>query len=573
MHSAVQKAIRMATNIQSIKIGAGAFCFLCAWLYPYYAGGNPDALQQIFMLATLTAGALLIGLAPLSPWLAAAALAGALTMLFTAHPYWEARVAGAAGLLLVVLACHMGAQLQRKPTLLPWLLYALVAAAVLNAAQGLLQWFGLVGELYRWVVEPEQRGIAYGAFRQRNLFATFLCVGVVGVVWLVYLRRLTEGMAWFFLLILMLSVAASGSRTGVLEAATLAALAILWRKQLPRAVTRLMVGQLALLGLSMLFLPIAAGWHGIEFTSSASRVALVGRDARWMIWDNAIALIAERPWTGWGWREMGYARYVTLLDNRFDGLLEHAHNLPLQLALEFGLPVAVLVCGVAAWAIYRAKPWRIHTDSKPFAWVILLLIVGIHSMLEYPLWSTGFLFLAGLCVGYLLPITPLGSPATVGQVWALRWAKLSAVGLLVLSLVAWQQYAKVLLIYKTPFTNDKVQQRTAATAALAKASGAWLFQELLDFSTLGITEVTAQNAPEVRRLAEKLLHYSAEPRVIQPLLLSLWWLDDQPALQYHADRFCRAYPAVFQKWNSQPVVHPMVVAMKPLAAECRTQAF
>ena len=567
------QSITKSAVLYNAKISVGFLCFSCAWLVPLTAGGSPDAMQQIFTLALLVCAVLPIGLAPISPWIDAALLGGSAVVLFTTNPYWGASVVGVSGLLVAGIACHVGAQLRRAPNLLTWLLYALVAAAVMNAAQGLLQWFGLVGELYRWVVEPEQRGIAYGAFRQRNLFATFLCVGVVGVVWLVYLRRLTEGMAWFFLLILMLSVAASGSRTGVLEAATLAALAILWRKQLPRAVTRLMVGQLALLGLSMLFLPIAAGWHGIEFTSSASRVALVGRDARWMIWDNAIALIAERPWTGWGWREMGYARYVTLLDNRFDGLLEHAHNLPLQLALEFGLPVAVLVCGVAAWAIYRAKPWRIHTDSKPFAWVILLLIVGIHSMLEYPLWSAGFLFLTGLCVGYLLPITPLSGPATVGQVWALRWAKLSAAGLLVLSLVAWQQYAKVLLIYKTPFTNDKVQQRTAATAALAEASGAWLFQELLDFSTLGITEVTAQNAPEVRRLAEKLLHYSAEPRVIQPLLLSLWWLDDQPALQFHADRFCRAYPAVFQKWNSQPVVHPMVVAMKPLAAECRAQAF
>ena len=259
------QSITKSAVLYNAKISVGFLCFSCAWLVPLTAGGSPDAMQQIFTLALLVCAVLPIGLAPISPWIDAALLGGSAVVLFTTNPYWGASVVGVSGLLVAGIACHVGAQLRRAPNLLTWLLYALVAAAVMNAAQGLLQWFGLVGELYRWVVEPEQRGIAYGTFRQRNLFATFLCVGVVGVVWLVYLRRLTEGMAWFLLAILMLSVAASGSRTGVLEAATLAALAILWRNQLPRAVTRLMVGQLALLGLSMLFLPIAAGWHGIEF--------------------------------------------------------------------------------------------------------------------------------------------------------------------------------------------------------------------------------------------------------------------------------------------------------------------
>lgn len=569
--------------LHNTRIGVGLFCFACAWIYPYSAGGSPDAMQQIFMLAMLASAALLLGLGSLTPWVAVAVVAGSVGILLTSNPYWGARVAGVAGVLLSGLACHVGAQLKSKPTLLPWLLYALVAAAVINAAEGLLQWFGLVGESFRWVVEPEQRGIAFGAFRQRNLFATFLCVGAVCVIWLVQLRRLTDGMAWFLLLVLMLGVAASSSRTGVLEAVSVAALALLWHRQQSPPVTRLMVGQLALLGLSMVFLPIAAGWHGFEFTSGASRVTQLGQDARLAIWNNAIQLIWERPWTGWGWREMGYGRYVTLLDNRFEGLLEHAHNLPLQLAVEFGLPVAILVCGVLAWVTCRAKPWCIShmkpdqsdggVSSKPFAWAILLLIVGIHSMLEYPLWSAGYLFLTGICVGYLLPASGIGASKTAVQIWIMRLSKLSAIGLLVLSLTAWQQYAKVQLIYKIPFTNDKALQRTAATAAIANASGAWLFQEQLDFSILGLTEVNAQNAHEVRARAEKLLHYSAEPLVIQPLLLSLWYLDDQLALRFQADRFCRAFPAVFRKWNNQSVIHPMVQLMKKLSTECQTQAF
>jgi O-antigen ligase len=566
--------------LKNTRFLAGFLCLVIAWIFPYSEGNSPDALQQIFILGMLSATSLLFGLSVTTSLLSLAVAGGVILISSTPNPYIGVKVASVAGIFLTGLACHTGAQLQRRPDGLPWLLFALVAAAFINAIEGLLQWFGLVGELYHWVIEPEQRGIAFGALRQTNLFATFLCVGAVCTVWLVHRLRLTEAMAWFILLILMFGVAASASRTGMLEVAATAVLGLVWRKQHRPAVTRLMTGQFILLALAIFILPFAAELHGFGFSSGLARAAQAGKDNRLAIWSNSIDMIFQRPWLGWGWHEMGYAHYVTLFDYRFNELLSHSHNLLLQIALDFGLPIAIFISMVMIFLM--GQPWMRDKNKKfpfqgpaadkGFAWIILLLIVGIHSMLEYPLWYAGFLFLTGFFLGYLLPVNNYENSSSRYRTWSKCVNTGSAVGLIGLAVVAWHQYATVLPIYKTPFTNNREIQRAAVATAIDHASQAWLFRDLLDFAELGLIEVTPENAMEVRQRAEKLLHFSAEPGVIQPLLLSLWFLRDTEALNFHAERFCRAFPSAFQRWREAYANHPIMLAAGQLTERCQSMA-
>lgn len=549
-----------------------ALLFLvAAWVFPFAEGGSRDALRQIFALGALSAAALFFGLCATSPLVVSILVAFLSLMIVMPAPYSGGQVAGMAGALLASVGCHAGARLQRNPIGLLWLLVALTAAALINAAEGLLQWLGLAGDLWPWVADTERRGLAFGAFRQRNLFATFLCIGSVCVIWLVQLRRLTEAMAWFLVLILNFSVAASASRTGALELVALAVVGWAWRKQQPMAVTRLLLGQLLIFGLATLILPTVAHWHGFEFSSATARIASTAQDTRLILWSNTLDLIWERPWFGWGWLGMGYGHYVTLFEHRFNGLLDHAHNLPLQIAVEFGLPalavflLALIVCICWSWrsrSFNCIEPKNCASDRR-FAWMILLVILGLHSMLEYPLWSAGFLFLTGLAIGYLLPATSPVNSFAIRVICSKYAGMLSAIALLSLSFVAWQQYAKILEIYKVPFN-----MREAQRAAISDASDAWLFRGYLDFAELGLTNVTPQNASAVRSRAEKLLHFSAEPRIIQPLLLSLWYLNETSALRFHAERFCRAFPDVFRRWSQDYENQPILAAAGELNAQC-----
>ena len=568
---------------EQLKLAVATFFIAAAWLFPYFSLGYRDTQQQLLALGLLSGASLLCGMKSVRR----SAIAPLLFLIFliavVSDQSIQGKITGISGLLLAIVAMHLGAKLRQKPYLLPWFLFAIVAAAFVNAFEGLLQWFGLVGELYRWVAEPERRGVAFGAFRQTNLFATFLCIGSVCTVWLVHRRKLSESMAWFILSGLIFGVAASGSRTGSLELLVLAVLAWSGRKQQAPAVTRLLVGQVGVLAAAMTLLTISARWLEFEFSSGAERVSQVGLDGRFRIWSNALQLIAARPWAGWGWSETAYGHYITLFDYRYDGMLGNVHNLPLQMAVEFGLPATALLIIVVIQAVCSARPWRLGSvdfnklgqnatgsaQDQRFAWFILIFIVGVHSMLEYPLWHGGFLYLAGLFLGYLYPVGTEGRVISNYMRWSTHAAKFVAVSLLVLALAAWQQYARLLPIYKTPFTNDRAVQRTAVAAALSTADDAWLFREQLDFAKLGLLDVTVKNAFEVRQLAEKLLHFSAEPRVIQPLLLSLWYLDDQTALNFHVERFCHAFPVAFERWSQDPANHALNTAVIAPQTGCR----
>ncbi|WP_320666715.1 O-antigen ligase family protein [Prochlorococcus sp. MIT 1307] len=63
--------------------------------------------------------------------------------------------------------------------------------------------------------------------------------------------------------------------------------------------------------------------------------------ARLPIWKEAITLLAEKPWFGWG--AAAFPVLYSLRRNYWPG---HAHNLPLEVAVSHGWPVMLLIVGV-----------------------------------------------------------------------------------------------------------------------------------------------------------------------------------------------------------------------------------
>jgi hypothetical protein len=77
--------------------------------------------------------------------------------------------------------------------------------------------------------------------------------------------------------------------------------------------------------------------------------------------------------------------------------MEHAHNLIVHLLAELGLlPVMVLVIGLLGW--FKSLLSRDSVaETGLVSWLLMLTaVLGIHSMLEYPLWYTEFLGVAAL---------------------------------------------------------------------------------------------------------------------------------------------------------------------------------
>ncbi|MBS0506495.1 MAG: O-antigen ligase C-terminal domain-containing protein [Proteobacteria bacterium] len=506
-----------------------------------------------------------------APWLASGvALLIGLPFLFgvTQPPYanfWPLLFSAGCAWLIAALACS-GAWRVDAPRLAASLAVGLLLAALLAAPMGLAQYFMGDPGWAPWV-HASSLGQAIGNLRQRNQQATLLALGAWALLWWVArLQAFGAGPAaqrgagrWgalllavlvpWALVLLALGGAATASRTGALQWLLILALLLLWRHS--SGALALVVGGLGLLvyllaawGLPELLLQ----WTGERVEGLFVRLGDASHpcSSRLALWSNVLQLIALRPWAGWGWGELDYAHYITpFAGERFCVLLDNAHNLPLQLAVELGLPAALALCGLALWAVLRARPWREADPARQLAWGVLV-IVGVHSLLEFPLWYGPFQLATALA------LLVLAAPwlAARGARWRRLGRGLAAAALvaaLVLGLLLVRDYGRVSALYRP------ASQRPAHLRGLTAADVAGqllFFRAQAQFAELTTTPVTPANARHMHDQALQLLHFSPEPRVLEKLIASAQLLGLQDEVALHSDRYRRAYAPDFARWQS-----------------------
>ena len=464
-------------------------------------------------------------------------------------------------LLLLLLAMRQldGVNLARAAAL-GWLMAALVSSAI-----GLVQYFGASAALAPWV-NGTGLGEAFANLRQRNQFATLTNIGLAALLWWVAqgppagketsARGQTQApILGFMAALLALGNASSSSRTGMVQLLLLGLCMALWsyfekgtgNKGAQRRATQLILFTMAVYGLALWLLPRLAG---LDAAGHGALARLIEGDglctSRITLWGNVLHLIAQKPWLGWGWGELSYAHYITLYPGtRFCDILDNAHNLPLQLAVELGVPAAVLLCGGAFVLALRARPWRESDPAKRVAWAVLAVIV-LHSMLEYPLWYGPFWMSALLCLVLLVQSRPSTGPALRAQRGPMYGlAAFAAVALLAATAYTAWDYDRISQIFLPP------SERAAAyqVDTLAKLRGSWLFRNQVRYAELTTTAVTHSNAARMHAMASKLLHFSPEARVIEKLLDADVQLGRNDEALFHMKRFRAAFPQEYARWR------------------------
>ena len=157
----------------------------------------------------------------------------------------------------------------------------------------------------------------------------------------------------------------------------------------------------------------------------------------------------------------------------------------------------------------------------------LLLALGLHSLVEYPLWYGPFQMTLGLAVGLLwaTPETPAVQEMQEGP------ALVAAVVFIGCLYAAWD-FNRVGQIYRQPASRDAAYQDNP----LHHAKQSWLFKNQADFAELTTQTVTANNAAELHPQALRLMHYSPEPRVVQRVIDSGKLLGQDERAQALTDR-------------------------------------
>ena len=433
---------------------------------------------------------------------------------------------------------------------------AWLTAALISAVLGLLQYFGVSAAFDPWV-NTTAVGEAFANLRQRNQFATLTSIGMASLLW--WAARLQAQPAWHTdaqrrgrsallaaaAALLSFGNAASSSRTGTVQLLLLLALAFVWgcwRQSGPR---RVLLSAALAYGLAALLLPRLAG---LDAHATGILVRLQRGDplcgSRLTLWSNVLHLIGQKPWFGWGWGELEYAHFITLYPGpRFCDILDNAHNLPLHLAVELGLPFTLLACSGAVWAVWRARPWCEQDATRQLAWTVMAVIL-LHSMLEYPLWYGPFQVAFGLSLWLLWRSRRTSVPPS-SELRPAPWLAFATSAILLggSGCAAWDYY-RVSQIYMSP------QQRAPAYRhnTLEKIGDSWLFENQVRFARLTTATLTRENARELHDLAQALLHFSSEPSVVEMLIESATVLGLDDEVRFYLPRYRAAFPDEHARW-------------------------
>lgn len=331
-------------------------------------------------------------------------------------------------------------------------------------------------------------GRAVGNLRQPNHLSSLLVWALIALVPLTQARRflnlrLRGRMAAALGALLVLGVVLTASRTGVVGVGLVA----LWGLADRRLDGRIRLAMMAAPLLYLLWWLGVAAWAHETAHTFGGEVRLAEGDlsaSRFGIWSNTLALIRANPLTGVGFGEFNFAWTLTEFPDRPVAFFDHTHNLPLQFAVELGLPLASLLIGLLLVSLVLAarRAWRVPGDAGAAsrAAFMVVLLIGVHSLLEYPLWYAYFLLPAAWAWGWAL--RPVDSAQRHIAQTPGGLGRLAGVLLVAGAAFAAQDYAKVVVIFTPGDSAAPLPER------IQRGQMSWLFAHHADYAAATTTE-------------------------------------------------------------------------------------
>lgn len=347
------------------------------------------------------------------PWLALAPFA--LAFLLVVHgaldwsPYFGQALTGALYLIwagMLVIAARALAQACGPATVYAALAAGLAAGGLLSVLAGVIQHFNLVTPLNAFIARPGSAAI-FGNLGQANHFATHATLGLLSLTYLYAAGRVPVAAGVVATVPMLFVLGLSGSRSVLLYLVAAFALAAWLRKadEGPSARRLFMATGAFIIAYYVMQLLVDAGWFRVADRDSITAVERLFSGAtsvteRFSLWRAAWAMTLEHPLAGVGWGgfSMQYFNYITALDTAgLYQLYHHAHNIALHLLAETGVPGALLV--VVPAVVWLQNVWTGVRGAAQWWLLALAAVLGLHSLLEFPLWYAYFLGPAALLLG------------------------------------------------------------------------------------------------------------------------------------------------------------------------------
>ena len=461
-------------------------------------------------------------------------LAGVQYMLNINGSYFSSFLISISYLVAVILLTAwvgMWVQAQRAAELARAVMLAVWLAGMVAALAIGLQMLGWQDALSPWL----QRSLSFprngGFLSQPNLSASLMACAMLC---LVFLFPQTANKAarpswwrWVSLGLLLLAMHGTSSRTGYIEVVALGGLLAFFRKRFDVhwVWVALPLWLLLVLGLGEWF--SAKQWINAQMVGDSVAAVSNSSGHRLRIWSDIWLMVQSAPGWGVGWHQL-QVREVLM-----PGIVEpvdHAHNLFLQIQVELGVLGSVGLLAFLGHVLFKIKPWR-TTDGFQVVMLGVAMVLGMHSMLEYPLWHALFLFLFGFAMALL--------PGFEFRYQMPPWViKASAVAMMVLTLWVYLDHRQALNAYRN-FANDKSKE-----ALIAANEHVWWNRILLDSIFMINTPVSDQTLAVLRPIALENANIYSQTLFPNLPLLKVMVLDGKTDIANQlAWRICRNFPA------------------------------
>jgi O-antigen ligase len=264
-----------------------------------------------------------------------------------------------------------------------------------------------------------------------------------------------------------------------------------------------------LIGFGLMHLVVQIPWFAGASGSTNSVERLFGSNAsggiRLALWRESWFIFTQFPILGAGFGQFAWQHFnLDIAQHNFiiNGLYNNAHNILIQTAAEMGLlGIAVLLGTMFMWVwLQRSQSFSIY-----HWWgYALLMVMAIHSMLEYPLWYAYFIGIAAITLGlfdftsYRLELRNLG--------------RLSVVSMLLLGVVslyqAKQGYGKLelALSMRAPANHDSTYV-PRIREALVDAHAYPLVSSYAELFMSSMIEPSVDHLADKIRLNEHAMHF------------------------------------------------------------------
>ena len=423
------------------------------------------------------------------------------------------------------------------------LAWCLVAGGVLSAIAALLQHYQIHTFLGPLIAVKTSIAV-YGNLAQPNHFADYTCLALASLLFLSATGRLQWTVATVLAVLMLFVLTLCGSRSTWLYLFVLLALSAWWYRRNRNNAALLIASVLLIPGFALMQWVAQLPWLAAPTPTLTSIQRLFelasGGSIRFELWREAWFMFLQSPLLGVGFGQFAWQHFlygVIFKSPDINGLYNHAHNIVMQLLAETGLAGTLVVgAGVASW-LYGLR--RATFDLHQWWLLSLLIIIGIHSMLEFPLWHSHFLGIAALLLG-------LGET----RFFRLELQRIGKISFALMLALGWISAASLIYSYRsleeTLYTKDLESLDTPGLEQfnqdLLQIHRTSLLAPYIELAYTGAIILNKDNLSDKLALNSRVMHFAPVSLVVfqQAILLAL---DGQSEMaREQLERAAFAYP-------------------------------